>query len=595
MRFSKSQRRILRSQARITLVRATAGSGKTSVFISRFNELLRRWDRRHQGIAAISFTNVAQQVIRQRLGGDPGEPHFIGTLDAFMLRFIIRPFATVLGLPQRGVRLVPAPVHMEHDEPSVRFGPSVADWASLYQVRLPTDHPQLQLEVEMRGRPARPVEPSRVATVMTRKWQHWRETGLITHADSHYLAAQILLNPEAGEVVSQIVSTRFPVILVDELQDTGWFLGLALMALLRNEDITSLLVGDPDQAIFECSGANPRLFNDIEAISGCVALQLPETRRCSRRVVAVAKALSESKAQIRPARVARSGETRLVVHRQTQVENTLGLKDSISALRGPGENIAVLARRGNVVRRLTRGLEPTQGGDLTGGARSVHMAAQLFMDGDNRGASGLVARLLGKLLLKNPAPTQEVLTEHAIEVTDWRLGIYDIIEESVTVVDVPWSAWRDQIKLRIREVASFLDMPVSATGLGSNIKIPAALISTPPPTTPFPLPKLSATTRRPLTSRGPISPDEMVVSTVHGVKGREFDCVAYYFPKPHATRAPCPSGQWWQPSSEEKRIAFVAASRARRAFALYVHEDTYAAFEASQPDFVELLSVSRLD
>ena len=46
----------------------------------------------------------------------------------------------------------------------------------------------------------------------------WKNTGLITHSDTHYLAASIL---EKHSDIAALIAARFPVVLVDELAAEG--------------------------------------------------------------------------------------------------------------------------------------------------------------------------------------------------------------------------------------------------------------------------------------------------------------------------------------------------------------------------------------
>jgi superfamily I DNA/RNA helicase len=82
-------------------------------------------------------------------------------------------------------------------------------------------------------------------------------------------------------------------------------------------------------------------------------------------------------------------------------------------------------------------------------------------------------------------------------------------------------------------------------------------------------------------------PEGAILSTVHGVKGDEFEIVALYYPKPKPQgMLRCISKQWWSPQdTEERRVAFVATTRAMRTFILCVHNDTYNALRTEQPAF----------
>ena len=121
--LSPLQRAILDAPERVRLVRAGPGSGKTRVFVAELQRQFSTWTNHRNGIAALSFTNVAQQEIATRLGGYPPAPHFVGTLDAFLWRFIVRPFAHLAAIAAAGARLVPAPLAQHLDYPNVKVGP----------------------------------------------------------------------------------------------------------------------------------------------------------------------------------------------------------------------------------------------------------------------------------------------------------------------------------------------------------------------------------------------------------------------------------------------------------------------------------------
>jgi DNA helicase-2/ATP-dependent DNA helicase PcrA len=76
------------------------------------------------------------------------------------------------------------------------------------------------------------------------------------------------------------------------------------------------------------------------------------------------------------------------------------------------------------------------------------------------------------------------------------------------------------------------------------------------------------------------------ITSVHKVKGAEFDTVVFFVPK--AAKGKCPSIQWWSDADggEERRIAFVAASRARQRFVLCLHTSVFEAMKRARPEFI---------
>ena len=87
------------------------------------------------------------------------------------------------------------------------------------------------------------------------KWEMWKRTGLLSHSDAAFWASKILEHETHGSKIVREVVRRFPLLIVDELQDTGYFLGKALLRILSEPTAQGVLVGDPDQSIFEFNGA----------------------------------------------------------------------------------------------------------------------------------------------------------------------------------------------------------------------------------------------------------------------------------------------------------------------------------------------------
>lgn len=81
------------------VVKACPGSGKTFSVAARMAKLLGENNlSRHQGIAALSFTNTACEVIQKELKetfgyANIGYPSFIGTIDSFINTYIFLPYA----------------------------------------------------------------------------------------------------------------------------------------------------------------------------------------------------------------------------------------------------------------------------------------------------------------------------------------------------------------------------------------------------------------------------------------------------------------------------------------------------------------------
>lgn len=272
--ITDEQRKAILSPARLTVVRACPGSGKTRMFAARAAYEIANWERSRRGVAALSFTNVAwQEVVRRmnELGVPAGYPHFIGTIDSFLLRYIVRRF----GQQFLNLRLFTNPI--EDDSNGVqsiryRYGTNQDELSPLAKFRLEVVGDQVSVYVKGRFDSSWVgVQDPYATEVKKAKKKAWSESGQATYSDICFLALWLLRQPS----ISGIVATRFPIILIDEFQDTGGLREACIHFLAQNKNFQrGFFVGDPDQCIMEFAGARADLFSDFERIGGAISLSL---------------------------------------------------------------------------------------------------------------------------------------------------------------------------------------------------------------------------------------------------------------------------------------------------------------------------------
>jgi len=84
-------------------------------------------------------------------------------------------------------------------------------------------------------------------------------------------------------LIAQAIALRFPTLIVDEAQDTSE-VQMRIVDLLASNGLNEImLVGDPDQAIFEWNGAKPALLKN-KIVEWENAVVLNENRRSSQRI-----------------------------------------------------------------------------------------------------------------------------------------------------------------------------------------------------------------------------------------------------------------------------------------------------------------------
>ncbi|WP_181011283.1 ATP-dependent helicase [Streptomyces sp. SM10] len=248
---------------------ACPGAGKTRAMVARFLKRTAEEDRR--GIALLSFTNAAVEEVRQRCGQRTQAleaPHFVGTFDAFIHRFIVTPlYAKAFGKR-------PNYVQRWRDIPSASFRLSQIgraknlhlDWfdfdpdgrAHLIESRIPRDFGSPMVRAELLARKhAAEAHASHIFGRLV-------NAGTVSCVAARCLAEYWLQEADKQQILAPLLRSRFAEVIVDEAQDCGRE-ELRILAFLRQQGIRIVMVGDTDQSIYEFRSATPegvRAFAD---------------------------------------------------------------------------------------------------------------------------------------------------------------------------------------------------------------------------------------------------------------------------------------------------------------------------------------------
>ena len=249
--LSEKQREIVFDKSGKFVVRACPGSGKTYCVSSRLARLILDWKNDYTGIAAVSFTNVAWQEIQKKifnefkLGDTISFPHFLGTIDSFINKYIFLPHGHLILKCKKRPTLVGEPHGIwtgKYFSDSLFDNISFKIDGTLYAIN---DH------------------------VMRNNWytndkiisskKNINKSGYATQSDANYFAMKIL---EKFPQIAKSIALRFPYLIVDEAQDTSDIQMRIIDLLIENGLSEVMLVGDPDQAIFEWNEARPDLLNE---------------------------------------------------------------------------------------------------------------------------------------------------------------------------------------------------------------------------------------------------------------------------------------------------------------------------------------------
>ena len=246
----------------IELIEAGPGAGKTRTVIER---LRRRQTTLEKAVALISFTNIAADEAKRRCSRDMlAFPHYVGTLDAFLHRYLVTPSYTLL----KGE--VPTYLLSWNDLPDVVSEFRIKG-VSGQGVRLSTFKLDADGSVTLPDTPQYPDRAYIEAVVQASQSERLIERagnimqGLINRgifdSDVARLAALRILEDEDSAVAKRL-ATRFGEIIIDEFQDCS-DTEVRIVRALKKRGIHVVAVADPDQAIYEFRDASPEHYRNF--------------------------------------------------------------------------------------------------------------------------------------------------------------------------------------------------------------------------------------------------------------------------------------------------------------------------------------------
>lgn len=232
---------------------AVPGSGKTSLLAAKLLLLAHKWPYANKGICILSHTNVAREEIARRLAlTEEGSrllayPHFIGTIHGFVNQFLAMPALRSLGLQ----------VDVIDDDIFAKQAMAKVSGNRFFKLRgwLSRQHngDDLVSKLYFKGSDltvvseggALPSDKSDSGSQLALIKQELTQAGVFRHRDMFAFADVALGHcPDLLDVVHR----RFPMVFVDEMQDTSWEQEHILNRLFDGKSVVQRF-GDIDQKI----------------------------------------------------------------------------------------------------------------------------------------------------------------------------------------------------------------------------------------------------------------------------------------------------------------------------------------------------------
>lgn len=237
-------------------VNAAPGSGKTTVLAAKLTLLARKWPHDRRGICVLSHTNVAREEIQRRLGATVvgarllAYPHFIGTIHGFVDRFLALPALRSLGL---AVDVIDDEVFANKAIARAMKAPPLWGWAQHNDGVKPMVGGLVYRGADLALDSEGGTLPKTTATTYPLLKEIKRQLtseGVFRYADMFAFAEMLLTR---FPTIKTQLSQRFPLVCLDEMQDTSWEQE-ALLGRLFDESVVVQRYGDLNQRILVGKG-----------------------------------------------------------------------------------------------------------------------------------------------------------------------------------------------------------------------------------------------------------------------------------------------------------------------------------------------------
>lgn len=289
--FSDAERKAVLLEMGSRDVQAAPGSGKTTLLAAKLQLLADKWSHPHRGICVLSHTNVARDEISRRLSTSStgarllGYPHYVGTIHAFVNQFLALPLLRSDG---EAVDVVDNEIFAAQALSLLRTKWTLNAWVRNNPQRGPSaiaslryEGADLTLGYEDGGLPG-PGTPSWTEAQQLK--DRLRAKGVFRFDDMFAFAERLLVRfPDMPKRLSH----RFPLVLIDEMQDTSWAQE-DLLARLFDDTVVLQRYGDRNQRILSSGTDAARL-----TFPRPHPLSVTSTKRFPESIAAVVRAVQE--------------------------------------------------------------------------------------------------------------------------------------------------------------------------------------------------------------------------------------------------------------------------------------------------------------
>ena len=558
---------VLHSLDSASFLEACPGSGKTEVVGLKAAYVMRTRQWEHAGIAILTFTKAAANVIGERVSqfaSGAKFPHFVGTIDSWLHGYVLNPFGhLVTGYAgQEGDRSVRI-VEQDSDAPFLHGFATKYKYAqrgtvlahrfynSMEKKRLVFDSGDRKCDELLNNLN---LEQWRIEDLKNTKHRFWAK-GFATYQDAEYICHQVLLDKPT--LLKRFVE-RFPVLMVDECQDLSWG-QMSILRLLHKQGASLHFVGDLDQAIYGFREVNPDKVREFIKETNMETLPLSENYRSVQPIVDVCCQIVQPRQALRGRTASRRDPACVYITYDKNNPSDVGAAFKRCLVnRGMAvERAAVLARGHALVSKLRPAAEKLPAKD------NLCLATAVFL-WKQKGVAQVDEALLclGRVVSSHFWAKMHADKRHHYcpEVESsairWRLFLARVLDactrdQEIRDLSVTWTAWAACVRSRLPEILSNCS-PINSLQ--------------PPKGTWFSAPRNEGEKTVVSSLTVPSSPSvesDLLITTIHQAKGQTYDAVLLVSASDRKSKG----GHWSQwldikgDGGEHARFAYVASSR----------------------------------
>lgn len=578
-------------------VDACPGSGKTEIVALKAAYEYQEWQARNKGIAILTFTNNAADVITQRVTqyagiAKSGYPHFVGTLDSWLHQYIAQPFAHLLtGYAGKGfdrsIRLVEEASTSEwltafkcefpYFTRTAGKPKQIPRYANMLRYDLEKQEWDLQTAIgntylsigdyfnSSEFQSFYKVHPNWSIDVLRQKCteakSRFLRAGFATYDDIELLSYRLLAKNDLADKLAG----RFPLLIVDECQDLS-FCQLKILGRLRQAGAVLHFVGDLNQAIYEFRKVDPQRVNSFVQVYNFQRMLLPDNFRSSQHIIDLcAKLIGTSHVRGQHSTIAGNAcfcfrykdadELPAIPIRFARYleGRSISVRSAVILARGRGTVAKLQAlhpqkQHSHLTMRLALAILLWKKQDSSHWDESLKNLGDFISSRCFKRSRGSFQNYYCPSVVNSPARWRMFLARTLQECSKFELGN----------LNKTWTSWVKCANDTFLEIANRYRESICAElspFQRINIKSPNG----------FAAKNVESSLSKPQTSDCGIK-----ISTIHGVKGQTFDAILLVSPKSKGQ-----GGHWkeWlaDQSEEPARFAYVASSRPRKLLAWAIH------------------------